>query len=66
MGVKILSDIDDTVLVGGRFPAGCDRRLPRKMLYPGFAELLRKLDSSFLASEPCSNVVFLSARWGIF
>jgi len=30
VGVKILSDIDDTVLCsGGSFPAGCDKRLER-------------------------------------
>lgn len=67
VGVKILSDIDDTVLCsGGSFPAGCDKRLPKKMLYPGFATFLRELDCSFTASEPCSNVVFLSARPHIY
>lgn len=67
VGVKILSDIDDTVLCsGGIFPAGCDKRLPKKMLYPGFATFLRELDCSFTASEPCSNVVFLSARPHIY
>lgn len=67
VGVKILSDIDDTVLCsGGTFPAGCDKRLPKKMLYPGFATFLRELDCSFTASEPCSNVVFLSARPHIY
>lgn len=67
VGVKILSDIDDTVLCsGGVFPAGCDKRLPKKMVYPGFATLLRELDSSFTPSEPCSNVVFLSARPHIY
>ncbi|CAK8988439.1 unnamed protein product [Durusdinium trenchii] len=67
VGLKILSDIDDTVACsGGSFPAGRDKRLPKKMIYPGFATLLRELDSSFTPSEPCSNVVFLSARPHIY
>ena len=42
---KILSDIDDTLLCsGGHFPAGVDRRFPRKAIYPGVCALYRELD----------------------
>ncbi|CAJ1354887.1 unnamed protein product [Effrenium voratum] len=63
VGVKVLSDIDDTLQCsGGHFPAGCDKRLPKKMIYPGFLTLLRELDRSYSPALPSSNVVFLSAR----
>lgn len=41
---KVLSDIDDTLFCGGHFPGGCDRRWPRKELYPGVLAFYRSLD----------------------
>lgn len=42
---KILSDVDDTLSCsGGRYPAGCDKQLPRKAIYPGVLDLYRELD----------------------
>jgi len=36
LGIKTLSDVDDTLYCsGGKFPAGVDKRLPRRCLYPG-------------------------------
>jgi len=36
IGLKILSDIDDTLYSsGGKFPAGCDKEYPKHQLYPG-------------------------------
>lgn len=67
IGVKVLSDIDDTLVCsGGKFPAGCDRRLPGGMLYPGCLRLFRELDGSWQADKPSSNIVFLSARPHIY
>eukprot|EP00656_Telonema_subtile_P054530 TRINITY_DN8182_c0_g1_i1.p1 TRINITY_DN8182_c0_g1~~TRINITY_DN8182_c0_g1_i1.p1 ORF type:complete len:603 (-),score=192.63 TRINITY_DN8182_c0_g1_i1:35-1843(-) len=44
-GLKILADIDDTFLCsGGVFPAGVDRRLPKKEVYPGVLQLLKEID----------------------
>eukprot|EP00928_Gymnodinium_smaydae_P034801 TRINITY_DN24588_c0_g2_i4.p1 TRINITY_DN24588_c0_g2~~TRINITY_DN24588_c0_g2_i4.p1 ORF type:complete len:734 (+),score=132.72 TRINITY_DN24588_c0_g2_i4:63-2264(+) len=63
IGIKILSDIDDTLLSsGGSFPVGCDTRLPKSMVYPGCLCLMRQLDKSWHPSRPSSNLVFLSAR----
>jgi len=42
---KVLSDIDDTLKCsGGHFPAGVDKSLPRKAIYPGVLALYRELD----------------------
>jgi len=42
---KILSDVDDTLLCsGGHFPAGSDKSIPRKEIYPGVLSLYRELD----------------------
>ena len=42
---KVLSDIDDTLMSsGGVYPAGIDRRWPRKAVYPGVLALYRELD----------------------
>ncbi|CAJ1329055.1 unnamed protein product [Effrenium voratum] len=63
VGLKVVSDIDDTLLCSGaRFPAGCDSRIPRHMVYPGCLQLFKELDRSWNADEPSSNLVFLSAR----
>jgi len=62
VGIKLVSDIDDTVRCsGGSFPAGCDARLPKKTIYPGCFQLFRELDK-----KPASNLVFLSARPHIY
>eukprot|EP00928_Gymnodinium_smaydae_P034967 TRINITY_DN24676_c0_g1_i1.p1 TRINITY_DN24676_c0_g1~~TRINITY_DN24676_c0_g1_i1.p1 ORF type:complete len:815 (+),score=127.04 TRINITY_DN24676_c0_g1_i1:282-2447(+) len=42
---KIFSDVDDTLYCsGGHFPAGVDRRYPKKLVYPGVLALFRELD----------------------
>jgi hypothetical protein len=46
-GVKILSDVDDTLYSsGGHFPAGCDKTFPKHTVYPGYLNLLKVLDRS--------------------
>merc|ERR1712232_1092419 len=35
IGIKLLSDIDDTILCSGGQPAGCDKQYPKKASYPG-------------------------------
>lgn len=66
---KVLSDIDDTLVCsGGHYPAGIDRRWPRKTVYPGVLALYRELDlgtdGDDLATswDRLGNLVFLSAR----
>ncbi|KAJ1452230.1 hypothetical protein M885DRAFT_527557 [Pelagophyceae sp. CCMP2097] len=65
---KVLSDIDDTLLCsGGHYPAGVDRRFPRKALYPGVLALYRELDLGVdgppeWVEGRLGNVAFLSAR----
>jgi len=62
-GVKVLSDIDDTLCSsGGLFPAGCDRSFPRHAVYPGLLSLLKVLDRAWSPTAPSCNLVFLSAR----
>lgn len=62
-GVKILSDLDDTLYSsGGSFPAGCDRRFPKGVVYPGCLTLFKVLDKTFNPIKPSCNLVFLSAR----
>jgi hypothetical protein len=44
--LKIVSDIDDTLMCsGGHWPAGCDRRYPRKCIYPGALAFFKELDT---------------------
>ena len=79
----MLSDIDDTLVCsGGHYPAGMDRRWPRKAVYPGVLALYRELDlglnggdgdgddqRTFTPGSPSSrlgNLVFLSARPHVF
>lgn len=65
---KILSDVDDTLLCsGGAYPAGIDRSLPRKVLYPGVLGFYRELDLGDTGPDVwdpqrTGNLVFLSAR----
>mmetsp|Transcript_50146 Transcript_50146/g.144500 ORF Transcript_50146/g.144500 Transcript_50146/m.144500 type:complete len:780 (-) Transcript_50146:9-2348(-) len=41
---KVLSDIDDTLFCsGGHFPAGVDKRFPKRQIYPGVLALFREL-----------------------
>ena len=78
---KVLSDIDDTLMSsGGVYPAGIDRRWPRKAVYPGVLAFFRELDLgvsgerdgeqlTFTPSAPSGrlgNLVFLSARPHVF
>jgi len=64
VGVKVLSDVDDTLYSsGGHFPAGCDRSYPRHTLYPGCLKIFQILDTSWDPADLMScNLVFLSAR----
>eukprot|EP00746_Dinoflagellata_sp_MGD_P023033 gnl/MRDRNA2_/MRDRNA2_153932_c0_seq1.p1 gnl/MRDRNA2_/MRDRNA2_153932_c0~~gnl/MRDRNA2_/MRDRNA2_153932_c0_seq1.p1 ORF type:complete len:861 (+),score=137.01 gnl/MRDRNA2_/MRDRNA2_153932_c0_seq1:96-2678(+) len=43
--LKILSDVDDTLWCGGKFPAGCDTRYPRHAIYPGVLSFFAALDN---------------------
>jgi hypothetical protein len=69
VGVKLLSDVDDTLYSsGGRFPAGCDARFPKHMVYPGCLRLFKAICQAREASDeapidgPSCDLVFLSAR----
>eukprot|EP00931_Biecheleriopsis_adriatica_P056940 TRINITY_DN33777_c0_g1_i1.p1 TRINITY_DN33777_c0_g1~~TRINITY_DN33777_c0_g1_i1.p1 ORF type:complete len:717 (-),score=135.84 TRINITY_DN33777_c0_g1_i1:230-2380(-) len=70
IGVKVLSDVDDTLLSsGGHFPAGCDHSYPRRCVYPGCLRLFEELDihnqltfGRVRGEEPSCNLIFLSAR----
>jgi len=63
VGVKVLSDVDDTLSSsGGKFPAGCDTGFPRHMVYPGVLELFKALDRGWTPEAVSCNLVFLSAR----
>ena len=43
--LKIVSDIDDTLMSsGGAFPAGCDRTYPRHCIYPGVLAFYSEMD----------------------
>lgn len=47
--MQVVSDIDDTLVSsGGSWPAGVDRRLPHKCLYPGVLALFSQLDTGHL------------------
>jgi len=60
VGVKVLSDVDDTLYSsGGHFPAGCDRSYPRHTLYPGCLKIFQILDTSWDPADLMScNLVF--------
>ena len=63
IGVKILSDVDDTLYSsGGKFPAGCDKEYPKHQLYPGCLSFFRSLDKQGQVDDTACNLVFLSAR----
>lgn len=52
-GVKIFSDVDDTLACsGGLFPAGIDNRYPRHTIYPGGLLLRPCVHLSHLQSSP--------------
>mmetsp|Transcript_57313 Transcript_57313/g.185653 ORF Transcript_57313/g.185653 Transcript_57313/m.185653 type:complete len:624 (+) Transcript_57313:465-2336(+) len=62
-GIKILSDVDDTLCSsGGHYPAGCDTRFPRRTCYPGCLSLYRELDQHRESPFPSCNLIFVSAR----
>ena len=67
---KVLSDLDDTLLCsGGHYPAGLDKRWPRKAIYPGVLAFYRELDLGTDEGDFRSrlgNLVFLSARPHVF
>jgi hypothetical protein len=61
---KVLSDIDDTLKCsGGHYPAGLDRSLPAKAIYPGVLALFRELDLGSNTEDEWPTV--LSARHAI-
>eukprot|EP00927_Polykrikos_kofoidii_P034431 TRINITY_DN29229_c0_g1_i1.p1 TRINITY_DN29229_c0_g1~~TRINITY_DN29229_c0_g1_i1.p1 ORF type:complete len:744 (+),score=75.47 TRINITY_DN29229_c0_g1_i1:36-2267(+) len=63
LGIKVLSDIDDTFFSsGGKFPAGCDKRYPKHVIYPGLLSFLDVLDRKRIFDIESCNLVFLSAR----
>jgi len=63
IGLKVLSDIDDTLYSsGGKFPAGCDKEYPKHQLYPGVLKFFAALDHESVDEENACNLVFLSAR----
>eukprot|EP00547_Thalassionema_nitzschioides_P005819 CAMPEP_0194219164 /NCGR_PEP_ID=MMETSP0156-20130528/25329_1 /TAXON_ID=33649 /ORGANISM="Thalassionema nitzschioides, Strain L26-B" /LENGTH=1176 /DNA_ID=CAMNT_0038948731 /DNA_START=151 /DNA_END=3681 /DNA_ORIENTATION=- len=65
---KVLSDVDDTLCSsGGSYPAGIDKRYPKKVVYPGVLAFYRELDlgtegPSQWPENRVGNLVFLSAR----
>lgn len=65
---KVLSDVDDTLYCsGGMYPAGVDKRYPKKAVYPGVLAFYRELDLGTQGPEEwqdehVGNLVFLSAR----
>lgn len=65
---KVLSDVDDTLTCsGGMYPAGVDKRFPKKTVYPGVLAFYRELDLGTMGPEEwqedhVGNLVFLSAR----
>jgi hypothetical protein len=65
---KVLSDVDDTLYCsGGSYPAGVDKRYPKKTVYPGVLAFYRELDLGTQGPEEwlddrIGNLVFLSAR----
>jgi len=65
---KVLSDVDDTLSCsGGMYPAGVDKRYPKKAVYPGVLAFYRELDLGTQGPEEwqddrVGNLVFLSAR----
>ena len=65
---KVLSDVDDTLYCsGGMYPAGIDKRYPKKTVYPGALAFYRELDLGTQGPEEweddrVGNLVFLSAR----
>jgi predicted heme/steroid binding protein len=65
---KVLSDVDDTLYCsGGSYPAGIDKRFPKKAVYPGVLAFYRELDLGTDGPEEwpddrVGNLVFLSAR----
>jgi len=65
---KILSDVDDTLVSsGGHYPAGIDKRYPKKVVYPGVLAFYRELDLGTSGPDDwpesrVGNLVFLSAR----
>jgi len=65
---KVLSDVDDTLSCsGGMYPAGIDKRYPRKTVYPGVLAFYEELDKGTQGPdewgpERMGNLVFLSAR----
>ncbi|KAK9810420.1 hypothetical protein WJX72_010416 [[Myrmecia] bisecta] len=47
VALKIVSDVDDTLLCSGGFPGGRDKRYPTKCVYPGVLALYSELDIGY-------------------
>eukprot|EP00913_Durusdinium_trenchii_P033660 g31510.t1 len=62
VGIKVLSDIDDTLLCsGGHFPAGCDDRTLGDRAGAGLG-VEKSRRRSWTPEDPCCNLALLSAR----
>ena len=71
---KVVADLDDTVQCsGGLWPAGIDRRIPRKAMYPGVGTFIQEVHthcSNYSSTIPekyraffeSSSLIFLTAR----
>ena len=58
-----MSDIDDTLMCsGGHWPAGCDRRYPRKCIYPGVLAFFKELDTRQALRVQVGKLARLSMR----
>lgn len=40
----MLCGCENSLIVGGHYPSGCDKRYPRKIVYPGVLDFYRELD----------------------
>ena len=50
--ITVFSDVDDTLYSsGGKWPAGCDNRLPKHVHYPGCLAFFRTIMSSHCSDE---------------
>ncbi len=63
--LKIVSDIDDTLMSsGGAFPAGCDRAWPRRCVYPGVLAFLSEMDIAQALRVQASSDILLTCFLG--
>ena len=65
-GVKVLSDIEDTIRASFGGPHGVDQWYPRHSFYPGALKLCQFLDTTWQPDVPSCNLVFLSSRFRLY